>query len=386
MVDKTSAVNNQHSPSLSSVDHAPSLPLDLVEEEILPRLPVKLLVQIRCVCKSWNSLISNLKFAKKHLLMSTTRRLYFLGAYNPFQRNMITSCPLQSVYTTVSTKLEYPPDICRYSIVGSCNGILCVVHDAYSSKSSIQLWNPSIRKVRELPPFGEPPHPSYSHNYGFGYDSVTDNYKVVVVSFYRTPDDEFTDKTEVKVNTLGTNFWKNMQEFPFGTPDCIGSGTFVSGTINWVASKHWHESPCFIVSLDLGKESFRKVLLPDLEEVDASMLYLSVLRDCLCMTYDHDVWIMKDYGNKESWTKLFTVSYMRDPSKSYDLTEIVYMFEDGQVLLQTLGGDWYSKLILYDPRIGTFKFIEFQNNNICDPIARDGPKVCIESLISPCSF
>jgi F-box interacting protein len=101
------------------------------------------------------------------------------------------------------------------------------------------LWNPSIRKVRELPPFEDPPHPPFSHTYGFRYDFVTDNYKVVVISFYRTPDDKFTDKTEVKVNTLGTNFWKNMQEFPFGKPDCIDTGKFVSGTINWLASKHW---------------------------------------------------------------------------------------------------------------------------------------------------
>jgi hypothetical protein len=99
--------------------------------------------------------------------------------------------------------------------------------------------------------------------------------------------------------------------------------------------------------------------------------------------YGHEVWIMKEYGNEDSWTKLFTVSYMRDPSKSYYLTKAVYMFEDGQVLLQSLG-DWYSKLIVYDPRIGTFKFVKFQNKRVYDPISVNGPEVCLESLISPC--
>lgn len=55
------------------------IPFDLVKE-ILCRLPVKFLLQFRCVCKSWNFLISNdPKFAKKHLhMMSTTKRHYLV--------------------------------------------------------------------------------------------------------------------------------------------------------------------------------------------------------------------------------------------------------------------------------------------------------------------
>jgi len=52
----------------------PILPFDLVSE-ILCRLPVKLLLQLRCVCKSWNSLISDSNFAKKHLRTSTPTHL-----------------------------------------------------------------------------------------------------------------------------------------------------------------------------------------------------------------------------------------------------------------------------------------------------------------------
>ncbi|AES97014.1 F-box and associated interaction domain protein [Medicago truncatula] len=50
------------------------IPLDLLAE-ILCRLPVKVLQQIRCVCKSWNALISDdFVFAKKHLSMSKKRQ------------------------------------------------------------------------------------------------------------------------------------------------------------------------------------------------------------------------------------------------------------------------------------------------------------------------
>jgi F-box interacting protein len=58
--------------------------------------------------------------------------------------------------------------------------------------------------------------------YGFGYDHVTNNYKVVGVSL-----------NEVSVYTLGTNFWRRIQDFPSHSRANDRSGVFVSGTINW---------------------------------------------------------------------------------------------------------------------------------------------------------
>ncbi|KEH32798.1 putative F-box domain-containing protein [Medicago truncatula] len=53
--------------TLTSQSSIPTLPFKLVEE-ILLRLPVKQLFRLKRVCKSWNSLISNHNFAKKHIL------------------------------------------------------------------------------------------------------------------------------------------------------------------------------------------------------------------------------------------------------------------------------------------------------------------------------
>jgi F-box interacting protein len=293
--------------------------------------------------------------------------------------------------STNITQLEYPlnnrdEDYSRDLIVGSCNGIICLARDPL-----VVLWNPSIRKVKELPPF-ENPDICQHMTYGFGYDYVTDDYKVVAFLGYCGLRDSSTGdlvlKAEVKVNTLGTNFWRNIQDFPFDSlPDISSGGKFVSGAINWLASTSWNEGPYFIVSLDLGNESYQKILPPDYGEVHVIALSLGVLRDCLCMISGHDIWIMKEYGNQESWTKLFSVSYIRDPSKLYFLTKALYTFENGQVLLESWGG-WYKKLNVYDPKIGTFRFIKFQNESVYDPGGWDfvdGPEICIESLISPCS-
>ena len=156
----------------------------------------------------------------------------------------------------------------------------------------------------------------------------------------------------------------------------------MNGTINWLEAKHQESKRSyFVVSFDLRKESYQKILLPDCGEADVNLSNLGVLRDWLCMIYGHDVWVMKEYGNKESWTKLFTVSYMQGPGKSYTLIKAIYMFEDEQVLLEYIEpGDSYKKLTVYDPRNGTFKFTNFQNKSV------HALEVCVESLISPWSY
>ncbi|XP_024634431.1 uncharacterized protein [Medicago truncatula] len=109
---------------------------------------------------------------------------------------------------------------------------------------------------------------------------------------------------------LGTDYWRRIEDFPYsGYVNCVG--TFVSGTINWFAFGDLDEYA--IVSLDLKKETYQNITPPDLEK---DLWTLGVVRDCLC-TFARskmllDVWIMKEYGNKESWIKLYNVPYMED--------------------------------------------------------------------------
>jgi hypothetical protein len=258
--------------SLQMPPPLPTLPFDLIVE-ILGRLPVKLLLQLRCLCKSWNSVISHCKFAKKHLSLSTTRHLYKMSYTYTLSKCVLTCYPLDYVSTNVTTMVTQYTGPFNYYVedyytVGSCNGILCI---AGYNKPSVILWNLSIRKLKELLP-----HPFQKKNklqttYGFGYDSFTDNYKVIVVSHYEMHNDtgKCVDKIEVKIQTLGTGFWRSIQEFPFGGVPVEQSGHFVSGKINWLASKHWlRESPCIIVSLNLGNESYQEILQPEYEEVN----------------------------------------------------------------------------------------------------------------------
>jgi F-box interacting protein len=389
-------ITNQISVVPSSLQELPLpvLPLDVIPE-ILCRLPVKLLLQLRCVCKSWKSLISDPKFAKKQFRVSTTRNLHFLLYTYNSGKYILTSYPIDSIFTNITTnfaQFEYSPNnfngdyprLNYYNFIDSCDGILCIA-DGY--KGLVILWNPSIRKFKELSLFQKPNVCTHIHmSFGFGYDSSKDNYKVVVVLNYIMPDsillgqNNWVYKTEVKVHTLGSGIWRSIQEVPFGgfpVPLMWRSGKFVSGTINWLFTKELFQvSSWFIVSFDLANESYQKILPPNFGGVDVCDLSaLGVLRDCLCATTSSDeIWIMKEYGNQDSWTKLFTIPYKRELTKSYVRAKAVYIFEDNQVLLKFIGDD--LPLILYDPRSRTLKSTNFL----------DVPEVCVESLISPCSL
>ncbi|CAJ2658510.1 unnamed protein product [Trifolium pratense] len=362
----------------------PTLPFEIVEE-ILSRLPVKFLMQLKSVCKPWKSLISDPKFAKKHLRVSTTRHHLLLTYRNSSREFVITSYPLSSVFTEITataaagaTQLDYPllnPSH-FHTFVGSCHGILCF--ELYQRFNHFALlWNPSIRKFVKLPSLEKPKRAGGGTEYGFGYcyDNFNDSYsyKVVAVSSFESVYDN-----NVKVHTLGTNSWRSIEDFPSGVSfDSSGRFLSESETINWLASND-SDTLWIIVSLDLEKECYQELVLPNYGAVTVETLTLGVVRDCLCIVANSDtfsdVWLMKEYGNKDSWTKLFRIPYMGN-FESCPYTTVTYVSEDDQVLLE-----WQFEIVVYNSKDGTFKTPEFQNIN---------PKMILnvyeESLISPCS-
>ncbi|XP_058730412.1 F-box/kelch-repeat protein At3g23880-like [Vicia villosa] len=301
--------------TLSSAD---LLPFDLILE-ILTRLPVKSLLQFRCVSKSWNLLISDPKFARKHLNLSTTpRRVLRLSYDTPSYRYILNSYSLQSIFTDADanfTQFEYPllKRSSIYYAVGSCDGILCFAnHPTFTDyKPFVVLWNPSIAKFKELPPFENLSLLKGLNwvrtSYGFGYDHVSHDYKVVVIYNPTNSNGVTEGTTQAKVYTLNTDSsWRTIQPFPFGINSNYTLGRYVCGSMNWMSYNQLTHRRC-IVSLDLGDESYQIILPPtDLKDY----LRLSVLRDCLCIISDHDVWLMEEYGIQDSWTKLFNVTHL----------------------------------------------------------------------------
>jgi len=218
------------------------------------------------------------------------------------------------------------------------------------------LWNPSIRAFKILPPLNIKTslNNKVFSSYSFGYDRCIDKYKIVAVS-------GVDGRDEVSVYTLSTDTWRRIPDFPYSGP-FDSYGIFVSGTINWLSLDEV-SSLCVIVSLDLEKELYQTLSLPDFKKDPLTTLGgLGVLRDCLCIFASNnmffDVWIMKEYGNKKSWTRLYRIPYMEDRCLCR-YTKAIYISEDEQLLMKFKElGSHKLKLVVYDFKDGTLEIPE----------------------------
>ncbi|CAJ2638677.1 unnamed protein product [Trifolium pratense] len=400
-MDETTAVKRLSGNSLHS-SSPPSTYIPLIQETILCRLPVKSLLRFRCICKPWDSLISkDLKFAKKHLHMSPKRQHLVTATWSVDQELTAMSCPfdylnLHSIFYYKSTQLDYSPIISSSDkgLVASCDGILCFAID----ERLAVLYNPCIRKEQKLPYIDDLPGEEGLTHYAFGYDPFIDNYKVVAVFWYKYDFVNYQTKANVYSYTLGTDSWKRIEDFPsmfyFSKFSRMSKhGIFMRGTVNWLTYSKLNGLEC-IVSLHLGLESYQEISLPGLPDLpyivgDTKMLTLDVMRDCLClfevsqeMRSDAfiDVWLMKEYGNKESWIKLIRLPCFGYKLSYTFLTDVVYISEDFNHVLLVLIENGIFKWVVYDFKSDS---ISSKSSKIQDNLGRVKSKVYVESLISP---
>uniref|UniRef100_A0A5B7A9R3 F-box domain-containing protein n=1 Tax=Davidia involucrata TaxID=16924 RepID=A0A5B7A9R3_DAVIN len=354
-------------PKASIIEMSDHLPADAVGN-ILSRLPVKSLVRFRCVSKPWCALIDSPDFIKTHLNRSVQ---------NSSNLSLIVkgkglySVDFDTLHRTV--ELDYTfmnsdaPDV-----LGSCNGLLLV-----GQGHVFYLWNPSTRKYRQLPILPiQSPNKSVGFickTYGFGYDSINDDYKVVrIVEFTGKQHDWFI--SEVQSYSLKSNSWRRIQDFPYSLPFKLVWGVKDRDILySVVRRKLVPNSPRFIVAFDIGAEEYRLVPQPDYSFKDFE-ISVGVLGGCLCINgfcRDHfDVWIMKDYGVKESWIKLLSVAppIVRNVN---GVCPLAYSKSGGEILIH---GD--ARLFWYEHTRKTVR--EARVRGLPNPFYSE---VCVGSLV-----
>ncbi|GJT29558.1 F-box associated domain containing protein [Tanacetum coccineum] len=207
----------------------------------------------------------------------------------------LKSCPLNDVLfdNSVNNALKYPFKSSTRSvrIVGSCNGLLCIV-----VQGTTFIYNPSTRILNRL-------YCGFNYPYwllGFGYDVFNDDNKVVAV----------LDYNKVKIYSLKTGKWKNICDFPYYYLLYV-PGIFSNGALHWATCTESSPNMWKIVSLNIAKEAYDEVLLPEYGEGNMH-LELGALGQCLCVLCNYfkshaDLWVLKVYGVKDSWTKLASI-------------------------------------------------------------------------------
>ncbi|KAL4283568.1 hypothetical protein GQ457_16G027240 [Hibiscus cannabinus] len=359
----------------------PSFPPEIIVE-ILSNLPVKSLLRFRCVSKSWKTLISDPFFIKKHLKndpkFSKKRVLINTASTQTQLQYSIKSCSLNSIFhdpVVTTTEIEYPSkkdSRCDW-VVGSCNGLICIA----IRQDTVILLNPTLRVSKRLPDLGFKKRRGCYTVYGLGFDASVDDYKVVRVFCYQSKGFEDGYESIVRVYSSRTNCWRRIQDFPFGVP-CNEAGKHVDGSLHWVVFHGQEGFSCTIVSLDLAQETYKEVLQPSYGD-GATERTLGVLDGCLSVLCNYGrlyavVWVMKEYGKRESWTKLVTIPYMPYPGAEF-FSAPLFVSETGVILLH-----FGMNLILYDPKHNAFRIPVTPY----DPISYiDQAEVYEESLVSP---
>ncbi|XP_020995510.1 F-box/kelch-repeat protein At3g23880-like [Arachis duranensis] len=359
--------------------------------DILVRLPVKTLQRFRAACKLWNEMISSdRKFAKEQLRRATAtvtatdgrdcnRLIKYVHSYpgepiTSFMRDYSLRSLASSSGNLAGTYSEPKGPLVEGDWMhfdgDSCHGLLLL--NIETAENAMVVWNPSTGKFRTLPPVKDHPMQSCSVHTGFGYDSSTDTYKAVEVSHHR-------GVNIAMAHTVGTDSsWRVVPNFPGGSPR--GCTKFVSGSIHWlmIQSKitEFGEYMDYyvVVSMDMGTETIEEVMVPEKIIGD---LELAVLNDWLCIvgrgSMICDVWVMKEYGNAESWTKLFSIPYVETNPPSRPWYSVMDTVSDDEILLHNR-----ISFVVYNHKNQTFSVPVLQEFRGLSDF-----RVYTQSLVSP---
>ncbi|XP_026418993.1 F-box/kelch-repeat protein At3g06240-like [Papaver somniferum] len=352
---------------------------DIIEENILTRLPVKSLSRFRCVSKNWCRLFQNPKFIKNHLenaiLMNRFNILVTSREFDAFEdtepllsivdNDVLSSLPsASSPFSGHARNIDYPFMSRNYmpKILGSSNGLVCI-----QPRERICIWNPATREYKRVP---KPPsvdsNPDLTFQgfdfdgtfHGFGFDRKNDDYKILRIV------NQKSKVSEASVYSLTSNSWKNLGLIPYEFSSSTTKGFLLDGVLHWIA-----DGPCtgqfipyVVVCYDISDETFHHVPFPDVNENDDGYPCISELGVwegklsllCRYLNEDNDIhtyvdlWTMMD----NMWTMhLKITSFVPDVDVEYGIP--IQTLHNGEILFQggPLTDSGYIGLVSYDPNL-----------------------------------
>ncbi|XP_059455617.1 F-box protein At3g07870-like [Corylus avellana] len=334
------------------------LPEELVVK-ILSTLPTKSLIRFRCVSKSWHEILGNLDFLSQNLL-----NLSILAApENPNHSLLLVrgreKSDDENDENDVFSFLSYETLDClsqiafttflSFTLVGSCKGLLCIynVHTG-----GVYLWNPVTPFVglKALPPMPERAN-SFGSGFGFGFDSRFNDFKVVRIRSSLLQGEHL--QSHVEVFSLNAGSWRviDLPEpmLPFWGNRSSLRTVALDGVFIWWMLDHK------IAAFDFSDELLRLTPLPDashlhlLSQDNGGSSIITLLNGHVALlafsgskmnaTRSLEIWVLLEFGVKESWTILTTIGL------PMDLERPLGFWKSGQLFIENSEG----QLVLYDP-------------------------------------
>ncbi|XP_062153284.1 F-box protein At3g07870-like [Alnus glutinosa] len=353
------------------------LPEDVVLN-ILSRLPPKSLLRFRSVCKSWLSLIGKPNYVSKNLLNHSILTAAAAAAAHQLLLVKLTApsipkrqtCSFLS-YQTLAFASQTPQNLPirsprGLSIVGSCNGLLCLFD--YFSGGDIFVWNPATSELKALPC-----ESNDVDTVCFGFDHKLNEFVVMRTRYVPERDPPvFITNRGVKVLRLNRvaevyrlrsgDSWRKLI-VDGDVPDCNGPNSrsrwaYANGVCYWWTLRGVEDEK--IVAFDVSEEVFRTTPLPDASVLGrrSDVRALTVLNESVAMVVVRnkskwegklfDIWVLLEFGVKESWTRLLRIEAF--PGLEWPLG----FWKNGELFMENGEGE----LVLYDPFTQTVRNVE----------------------------
>ncbi|VFQ71762.1 unnamed protein product [Cuscuta campestris] len=363
---------------------------------ILQRLPVKSAVKCTAVCKTWYALIKHPSFISNHLQQAASLRddlllLRFTRDDKEFYQLRRDNDAFEEY------KQFHVPFECGgfgvFRIVGTCNGLICLA-DIWSNSCKFILWNPSIHKHFTLPKIDFTYILPDETFLGFGFDSASDDYKVLLV-VARGYNEDLTEVwlfslnrnswtwlsevcpkhscggvreaafvrgvlhwpgflhhlTEVWLFSLNRNSWTWLSEVcPKHSCGGVREAAFVRGVLHWPGFLHRRFFSNMILAFDLSTEKFHVMNYPKTLVQFAPQMSLIKYEESIAVVTtgsfediddeQHELWVMKEYGVDSSWTMVLH-SIDENGKLVFDasLHDVFGVRKNGEVLLTVHGKD-----------------------------------------------
>ncbi|XP_073147417.1 F-box protein CPR1-like [Henckelia pumila] len=323
---------------------------------ILSRLPIPTILSCKCVCKPLLNLLSTPEFAASHLPLSTPGLLIRQFEYDTESCKIFQledeSNELQHHNLHYNLVMEFDLrkslGLSDYSLwsVGSVNGLVCLKSYGTEPYDAIYICNPITRQYIALPgienDFVESP---VFYEYGFGQSKISGQYKVVrnVHRHNDLPEERCSDiqNYECLVYTIGTRSWRSVETGPPFGHYHLSYSLFLNGNLHGFSQDYCGNTDMLISCFDLEAESFRPFPPPPPSRELRALGTLGILEECLCFLDNSSefdgiivIWVMKEYGVEESWTKQFVISNSEGLVGSYyDKVYPIKAFKDGDILL-----------------------------------------------------
>ncbi|KAK1355334.1 F-box domain-containing protein [Heracleum sosnowskyi] len=276
-----------------------SLPLEITSNVLL-RLSVKTLGQLRCVSKT---LTTSPYFTKTHhnQIPSAQRRYQLLLSASSLHTLNIFHNNTPPVYLRLPSNAIKKYCGATHELVGSCNGLVCI----YYPPNNYSLLNPTTRELRLLPNPETLPLDARARLHGFGYVSKFDDYMIVSIG---------TDESVIRVFSAKADLWKTVSTsvplpvLPWVKP------VYVNNVVHWLGNfdvgEYQFRPVHHIMGFDFVDEEFK--VLPLCEDLNQRLITtLGVLGGDFCVlsrgvddNMNLDMWVMKEYGVGESWIRI----------------------------------------------------------------------------------